>query len=214
MKSVLNFFVIVFFIGGCGKPGGNVLPFYNTPDFMPVWLQAGDAGYNHIHTIPPFSLVNQNGEHITNKKTTGKIYVANFFFTTCPTLCPKTMANMALVRQAFAGDTSVLILSHSVTPLKDSVPVLAHYAAEHHITGRNWWLLTGGHDAIYKLARKGYFAEYETGFTKEPGQFLHSENFVLIDQKGRIRGVYNGSLPFEVNRLIRHIKLLQASGGA
>ena len=81
--------------------------------------------------------------------------------------------------------------------------------AEHSIDGHDWWLLTGNHDDIYNLARKSYFAENETGFIKDPGQFLHPENFVLIDRKGRIRGVYNGSLPFEVNRLIRHIKLLE-----
>src|SRR6201992_1235193 len=118
--KVLPAFVLMMACKGNNNKAS--LPFYNTPDFTPVWLSPGDDGYGRIHKIPSFNLVNQLGQSISNKNTSGKVYVANFFFTSCPTLCPRTMANMALVQQAFAKDTGVLILSHSVTPVKDNVP--------------------------------------------------------------------------------------------
>ena len=216
MKSSYKLAAIVLLAIACKSKKNETtgLPFYNTPDFMPVWVSPADAGYNRIHTISKFSFVNQLGQKITDRNTAGKIYVANFFFTSCPTLCPKTMANLAMVRSAFPNDTTVLILSHSVTPLKDSVPVLRFYGTRNHIDGRTWWLLTGDHDAIYNIARKAYFAEDQSGFAKAPDQFLHSENLILIDRNGHIRGIYNGTLPFEVNRLIRHIRLLQKEGNS
>lgn len=201
---------LLVLIQGCSnKKPTDRLPFFNTPDFMPVWLNPGDTGYTNIHSIPPFRFLNQLNMPVSNRNTAGKIYVANFFFTSCPTLCPKTMANLALVQQVFESDTNVLILSHSVTPIKDSVPILRQYAVRHHIDGKRWWLLTGDHDLLYSVARKGYFADSAAGYEKASDQLLHSENLILVDKYGRIRGVYNGTLPFEVNRLIRHIKLLE-----
>jgi len=185
------------------------LPFYNTPDFTPVWLKKGDEAFNHVHTIAPFSFTNQLGQTISNKNITGKIYVANFFFTTCQSICPGMMNNLAKVQQTFGNDPRVMILSHSVTPLRDNVATLAKYAGEHQINSKNWWLLTGSKDEIYKLARQSYFAENDNGFNKSTGDFLHTENLILVDMHGRIRGVYNGSLPLEVNTLIAHIHLLE-----
>ena len=185
------------------------LPFYNTPDFTPLWLTPTDEGYKSIHTIAPFSFTNQLGQAISNKNVAGKIYVANFFFTSCGSICPQMMSNLARVQDVFGNDDRVRILSHSVTPLHDNVPVLLKYANERHINNKNWWLLTGDHDAIYKLARQSYFAEDENGFKKGTADFLHTENLVLIDKHGRIRGVYNGSLQLEVDNLIKHIKLLE-----
>jgi protein SCO1/2 len=197
----------------CHKPvKNNQLPFYNTPDFTPVWLAQQDDGYNAIHTIGNFSFTNQLGNTVTNKNTSGKIYVANFFFTACKNICPAMMDNLAKVHEAFANDKQVLILSHTVTPVRDNVDTLFKYGLIHHIDSKNWWLLTGDKNAIYKLARQAYFADDETGYTKGTDQFLHTENLVLIDKKGRIRGVYNGSLLIEVDNLIANIKLLEKKG--
>lgn len=211
MKAILKNLVAFMLLSACKQQQQPLaLPFYNTPDFTPVWLSPDDDGYKTIHTIVPFSLTDQLGAKITNRDTKNKIYVANFFFTSCPAVCPRMMSNLANVQQAFANNNRVLILSHSVTPLKDSVPVLMKYASAHHINGKQWHLLTGNQDAIYKLARRAYFADDATGFNKGTNEFLHTENLVLIDGKGRIRGVYNSSLTLEVQNLIAHIKLLLA----
>jgi protein SCO1/2 len=207
----MKYFILItmFILTGCVHKTNNSLPFYNTPDFTPLWLTPADPGYANMHTIAPFSLTNQLGNTISNQQTKGKIYVANFFFASCGSICPKMMGNLADVRQAYRNDDRVLILSHSVTPLRDSVPVLYKYAAQHGIDNKKWWLLTGDKDAIYTLARKAYFADEETGYNKSSNEFLHTENVVLIDQKGRIRGVYNGTLKLEMLNLINHIKLLE-----
>jgi protein SCO1/2 len=209
MKKYITLVALVFFFMACKSPGKKVaLPFYNTPDFTPVWLTPGDAGYNTIHTISKFNFTNQLGQSISNKSVVGKIYVANFFFTSCGSICPQMMGNLAKVQDVFAKDTDVVILSHSVTPLHDNVSVLFKYANTHHIDGKKWWLLTGDKQAIYQLARQSYFAENDNGFGKSVNEFLHTENLVLIDKHGRIRGVYNGSLRLEVDNLVAHIKLL------
>ncbi len=208
--NIIFSLIILLFAVACHQPEkNNGLPFYNTPDFSAVWLTPQDQGYKSIHTIAPFNLTNQLGITISNKNTAGKIYVVNFFFTSCRNFCPPIMDNLAKVAQAFDKDSRVLILSHSVTPRRDSVPVLLKYSQTHHINNNKWWLLTGNQPDIYKLARQSYFADDAAGFTKGSNDFLHTENVVLIDTKGRIRGVYNGSLQLEMENLISHIKLLE-----
>ena len=213
MKSIklLGTVLLLLAFCGCSEQKDN-LPFYNTPDFTPVWLQPGDEGYDNIHTIPSFSFTSHLGESVTNKTTAGKIYVANFFFASCKNICPAMMDNLEKVQKTFKNNDNVLILSHSVTPLKDSVPALRQYAAERHIDGKQWLLLTGDRDATFNLARQAYFADEEGGYGKKPDEFLHTENVVLIDTKGRIRGVYNASLVVEIDLLIEDIKRLQAEG--
>jgi protein SCO1/2 len=202
--------LLLILLAGCKQPQvNNSLPFYNTPDFTPVWLTAGDEGNKTLHVIAPFSLTNQLGHTITNNEVKGKIYVANFFFASCGSICPKMMENLNDVQQAFINDDKVRLLSHSVTPGRDSVPVLLKYAAEHHINNNKWWLLTGDKDAIYTLARKAYFADDETGYDKTTREFLHTENVLLIDKNGHIRGVYNGTIKLEMVNLIKHIKQLE-----
>jgi protein SCO1/2 len=212
MKS-LKIIPLLLLLLACHKPvKNNQLPFYNTADFTPLWLSPDDAGYSAVHTIDPFSFTNQLGQQITNKNTAGKIYVANFFFASCKNICPAMMDNLLKVQSAFAKDDKVYILSHTVTPTKDSLPVLLKYATEHHINNKKWWLLRGDHDITYKLARQSYFADEATGYNKGIDEFLHTENLVLIDKKGRIRGVYNSSLITEVDNLIAHIKMLELEG--
>lgn len=207
----IKFFHLILFLLliSCNQIQKKRLPFYNSPDFTPRWLASTDKEYTSIHTIAPFSFINQNGKTITNKNVEGRIYVANFFFTNCTGICPKMMNNLKKVQQAFSNNKDVLILSHSVLPETDSISRLAAYANKFGISSRQWWLLTGNKDQIYSLARKSYFADEEIGYNKNSNEFLHTENCILVDKKGRIRGVYNGTLELEMNKLIEHIKILQ-----
>jgi protein SCO1 len=186
-----------------------VLPYFNTPDFTPTWPAKNTGAFEQLHVIPAFSFTDQDGKVVSNTTVKGKIYVADFFFTRCGSICPKMTDNMGRVASAFIKDNNVAILSHSVTPELDNMAILKKYATDKNIKNPNWHLLTGDRQAIYTIARRGYFADDEIGYTKDATQFLHTENFILVDRKGHIRGVYNGTLPFEVDNLIRHIKILE-----
>lgn len=146
-------------------------------------------GYNH--KIAPFSFVNQNGKKITNKDYEGKIYVADFFFTTCQTICPKMTDNMVWLQNKIKDNPNVKLLSHSVFPDEDTVAVLKKYATEKGVIDSKWNLVTGNQNDIYKIARQSYLV-VKTGKPEEMYDMVHTENFVLVDQKGRIRGFYNG----------------------
>lgn len=185
------------------------LPFINKPDFTPEWIYKTDADYKSIHTIPPFSFTNQNDESVSEKTVSGKIYVADFIFTKCGSICPKMTANMGLLQDKYKNDGEVLLLSHSVTPETDSVPVLKKYAENKGIISGKWHLLTGNKTEIYALAKQQYFAGDTIGYYQTNNEFLHTENFILIDRKRRIRGVYNGTLPVEMERLIDDITTLK-----
>lgn len=185
------------------------LPFYSSADFTPQWISAGDAAYASIHRIAPFSFTDQSGKNITEKKLSGKIYVADFFFTSCPGICKQLTGNLGIVQDAFANDTDVLLLSHSVTPDIDSVPVLQRYAKTFKIKTGKWFLVTGNRDSIYTLARQSYFADEDLGLKKSSNDFLHTENLLLIDKQGRIRGVYKGTSLKDINDLIADIKILE-----
>lgn len=183
----------------------NKIPFYNTPDFTAVW-KAEEVS----HTISPFQFKNQDNKSITQKDVLGKIHVANFFFTICPSLCPRLMEAMQKVSKAFPNDSIFSIMSYSVMPNRDSVSVLKRYAISHKLNTYNWNLLTGDKKAIYQLARNSYFADENLGVQKKENDFLHTENFILVDKKLRIRGIYNGTIPLDIENLIEDIKALKA----
>jgi protein SCO1/2 len=197
----------------CKKEGlvdkTTTLPYYSTNDFTPQWISPNSDGYDKIHTIAPFSLTNQDGKVITNKEFKGKIYVADFFFTTCPSICPILAKNMLAIQDKYASDETIKLISHSVMPWVDSVAVLKEYAINKKVISDKWHLLTGDRDEIYNLARTSYFADEDFVKTKDESEFIHTENVLLIDKKGRIRGVYNGTLALETKRLIRHIEILR-----
>ncbi|WP_299108717.1 SCO family protein [uncultured Tenacibaculum sp.] len=188
------------------------LPFFNSAEFTPEWIHQEDANYNRIHQIPDFSLTNQEGKKITKETFAGKIYVADFFFVSCPGICPILEKNMSKIQEKFKDDKDVLLLSHTVMPTKDSVPVLKQYAIENDIDSKKWNLVTGDKKQIYDLARKSYFADEDFVKTQDEEAFVHTENFVLVDKKGRIRGVYNGTIALDTERLIRHIEILKKEG--
>ncbi len=185
------------------------LPYFNTPDWTPEWIDKTDSQYQQIHHIPPFKFKNQEGEMISNKTVNGKIYIANFFFTSCRGICPKMTSNMYLLQEAFKLDTTILFLSHSVTPASDSVSILKKYAIENKVNSKQWHLLTGPTTDIYDLAKKQYFAGDTIGYYQTGNEFLHTENFILLDQQQRIRGVYNGTLLIEIDRIKEDIAILK-----
>ena len=208
-NSLLVFLLVLISCTTKSKPGELPLPFINNPDFTPVWIQKTDPAYSSIHRIPAFSFTNQNGEKVTEKTVEGKIYVADFIFTRCGSICPKMTANMGTLQEKFATDDDVLFLSHSVTPQMDSVPVLKKYAEAKGVISGKWHLLTGNLDDIYRLAKKEYYAGDTIGYYQTGNEFLHTENFILVDKHRRIRGVYNGTLPLEMERLIDDIGTLK-----
>jgi protein SCO1/2 len=185
------------------------LPFYNSADFTPEWIAESSDNYKKIHKIAPFEFTNQNGKKVTNKDFEGKVYVADFFFTTCPSICPILAKNMGSIQEFYKEDAAIMLLSHTVMPWVDSVSKIRAYATEKKAIDNKWHLVTGSRDAIYTIARNSYFADEDFKKTKDESEFIHTENFVLIDKKGRIRGVYNGTLGVDVLRLKRHIKILK-----
>ena len=186
------------------------LPVYQPADFNPELVDPELAHIKKYHTISDFSLVNQNGDTITQKDYRDKIYVADFFFTTCPTICPVMTDNMAYLQGQLLDDPEVLLLSHSVTPEIDSVPRLKEYALEKGVVDYKWNLVTGDKKQIYDLARKSYLA-VKTDGDGGPFDMIHTENFILVDQSRRIRGTYDGTRKEEMDRLLEDLRILKGS---
>ena len=183
------------------------LPIYQPADLNPKLVDSSLQAKTKAHRIASFRLINQLGDTITNERFAGKIYVADFFFTTCPSICPAMSANMARIQEAFQGDERVMLLSHSVTPELDSVPVLRDYAERYAADARVWHLTTGDKKHIYELARKSYFAVLDEG-DGGAQDFIHTENFVLVDTRGRLRGFYDGTNAEAVDKCIQDINKL------
>lgn len=183
----------------------STLPYYHTPDFDPIW-EVGD--FDTLHSISDFSFIDQNSDIITEQTIGDKIYLSNFFFTSCGGICPKMTRNMEKVQHAFESEEDVLFLSHSVTPEQDSVPKLKAYSNNFDVIDNRWHFLTGSKSKIYDMARQSYFAEEEPGFNKDSTQFLHTEHFILVDRNKHIRGIYNGTVELEMDRIIDDVTLL------
>jgi protein SCO1 len=195
------------------KVADDALPYYNTPDFTPIWLtNPAEADQEIPHRIASFALRDQTGQLITEATVANKIHVASFFFTACPTICPKLTNQLKAVQDSFSREPTVKMLSFSVMPWADSVGQLHRYAQRKGINATKWHLLTGNRSQIYTLARRSYFAEEAIGFTKDSTEFLHTEHVLLIDQNRRIRGVYNGTLPLEIDKLIEDVRVLLNNG--
>jgi protein SCO1/2 len=165
----------------------------------------GDTVY---HSVKPFLFVNQYGENITEETIKNKIYVADFFFATCEGICPKMSSQLVNVQHAFSKDKDVLILSHTVNPAHDTVEVLQKYGERFGVQKNKWHLLTGPKKEIYDMARFSYLVNALEEDGSAEG-FLHSELFVLIDSKKRIRGFYDGTDSVAIVKLISDIKLLK-----
>lgn len=183
------------------------LPIMNPADVNPELVDSTMQHVSKYHTIADFSFTNQNGKTITQKDYEGKIYVADFFFTTCQTICPVMTTNMVEVQKAIINNPKVMLLSHSVLPDIDSVPVLKKYAIEKGVDDSKWNLVTGDKKDIYGIARKSYLA-VKTGKPEELYDMVHTENFVLVDAERRVRGFYDGTKKEDIKRLIEDINWL------
>ncbi|MBC2845855.1 SCO family protein [Winogradskyella flava] len=185
------------------------LPYYNDESFTPNWLTPGTKEEERFHKIGSFTLINQLGDTITQQTFEKKIYITDFFFASCPGICPQMTGNMFKLQEEFINDQDVLFLSHSVTPTKDSVPVLKNYAEKNGVLDGKWHLVTGDKSEIYNLGRNHYFVENDLGKPKDINDFLHTENFLLIDKKSHIRGIYNGLNRASMQQLIVDVRALQ-----
>ena len=201
--SLIVFPVIYFMV----KPKTK-LPVYNPVDVNPRLVDDEVRHISRDHKVGSFNLTNQNGVEITEDDFQDKIYIADFFFTRCQTICPIMAINMSDLQKNYLYDDEVKFLSHSVTPIMDSVPVLRAYADKNGAVNGKWEITTGDKKHIYALARKSYFAVLDEGDGGEQ-DFIHTEQFILIDKKGQIRGFYDGTDKKEMKRIYKDIEILK-----
>ena len=185
------------------------LPIYHPSQLDTRLVDPSVRGEQGEHHISDFHLTDQRGHLLTLDSVKGKVLLTDFFFTTCASICPKMSTQMGRVQEAYRDEPRLMILSHSVTPEMDSVPVLAEYGQRYGVDPAHWRLLTGDRVQIYRLARRSYFAALDDG-DGGPNDFVHTENFVLVDPQLRIRGFYDGTSTADVDRAIDDIgKLLE-----
>ncbi len=184
------------------------LQVFQPADVNPQLVDADMQRTAKAHRIADFELTDQTGSTVTYADFENKIYVADFFFTTCPNICPKMTASLSGLSEFYKNDTDIMFLSHSVTPEKDSVPVLAAYAEKYNVDSKRWKLTTGDKKHIYELARRSYFAVTTEG---DGGvkDFIHTENFILVDKERKIRGFYDGTSAQDMERLKGDITILR-----
>jgi protein SCO1 len=159
------------------------------------------------HTIPDFRFVSQYGDTVTAKTLDGKIYVADFFFTTCPTICPKMKTQLKRVYDRFKGNAGVMLLSHTIDPARDSVAVLREFAEGLGVDGRQWLFVTGDKEKIYEIGENSYMVTAEED-ASAPGGVVHSGAFILVDTQKRIRGIYDGTTEEGVDKLMTDMEKL------
>jgi len=182
---------------------------YPTGEIFPFKDSNGNIKYDSVyHSISNFKLVDQNANIITNDSLNGKIYIANFFFCACRSICPRMTNYLLLLQNEFKNDRRISFLSHTVDPENDSVSVLKEYEQQNNIDGRQWHLLTGSRKELYNLSKNSYYLGVESD---SPDNFEHSEKFVLVDTRRIIRGYYNGTDSLEVEKLKNDIKILLSS---
>ena len=202
---VLSAIILALFYSAL-KPK-KTLPIYNPSMVNPELVDSTVQYISKYHTIADFTFTNQNGKKITQKDYEGKIYVADFFFTTCGSICPKMTTNLVEIQKAIINNPKVMLLSHTVFPETDSVSVLKKYAIKNGVIDSKWNLVTGDKKQIYTMARKSYLA-VKLGKPNELYDMVHTENFVLVDSKRRVRGFYDGTKKEDIQRLIEDINFL------
>ena len=206
MKKLIYMAAGIALFAACQQTGNKVLPIYGNRQPVTKTVDGKTEVDTLYQTIPAFKFVNQYADTITNKNLNGKIYVADFFFTSCPNICPIMQRNMLTVYNEFKADTSVKILSHTIDPMHDTVPALKRYADKLGIAGNSWWLLLGKKEDTYQLAEKHYLVAVNQ---KGDGGYVHQGWFVLIDKQKRIRGAYDGTDMKQVNQLVADMHTLE-----
>ena len=211
MKNILlSGFAAMLLWSGCSSNSADkkVLPIFGNREPVTKIVNGKQVTDTIYQTIPPFKFVNQYGDSISNKTLNGNIYVVDFFFTTCPSICPIMHRNMLTVYNTFKNTGNFKIISHTIDPKHDSVPVLKKYADKLGITGNTWWFLQGKKEDVYTIAEKNYLVAVKKDSTAAGG-YVHAGYFVLIDKQKRIRGSYDGTDPKQVDQLMADIKTLQ-----
>ena len=186
-----------------------VLPIYQPAEVNEKLVDSSIIHVAKYHKISDFKLTNQNGKEITQANYKDKIYVADFFFTTCQDICPVMTKNMYQLQEELKNDNEILLLSHTVIPEVDTVEQLKEYAIENNVDDSKWNLVTGDKKQIYDLARKSYLAVEDSNFNEY--DMIHTENFMLIDKEKQIRGFYDGTNSEDINRLLKDIEILKQS---
>ncbi|WP_378294307.1 SCO family protein [Aquimarina rubra] len=183
------------------------MPVYNPSDFNPELVDISLQNTSENHKVADFELINQNGKIVTQKDYHNKIYIVDFFFTRCLSICPVMTNNMGKLQKLYLENENIMFLSLSVTPDIDSIPVLRKYATDKGVIDSKWNITTGNKKHIYELARKSYFAVIEKG---DGGlqDFIHTPNFILVDKKKQIRGIYDGTNNKEIERLVNDMRIL------
>jgi protein SCO1/2 len=182
------------------------LPILNPSDLNPALVADSLEGKGMDHHVVDFELVDQTGTRRSARDVEGKVRIVSYFFTTCPTICVDMAAGLRKVQDAYAGDDRIRILSHTAMPEYDSVPILADYGDRNGCNPAQWWLLTGKPEELNRLARTSYFAVLEEGQGWDEHSFIHTENLVLVDAQGRLRGYYDGTDTKAVEQLINDIR--------
>ena len=198
---------MLFIFISCDEVSKKQLPIHNPTYFNPKLVDKSIRNVSDNHTIKDFNLINQNGIKVSSKDYENKIYVVDFFFTSCPSICPIMTNNMLLIQEEFIKNNDIMLLSISVTPEIDNVQVLKKYAIKKGVIDSKWNITTGSKKHIYELARKSFFAVSDKG---DGGlqDFIHTPNFILVDTKKQIRGIYDGTVEKEISRLILDINIL------
>ncbi len=209
MKKLISVLVLSIVVASCGT---NPTPEIKKENklLLPVFgmRKAGNNGDTIYHQIGEFSFTNQFGETVSNQTFDNKIYVADFFFASCTSICPTMSTQFGRIQKEFVNDSSVLLLSHTVNPMNDTVEVLNTYGGKYGAIKGKWHMVTGNKKTIYDLAAQSYLVNALEDDGSEEG-FLHSETFILIDKQKRIRGIYDGTDSTDVNRLMKEIKVLK-----
>ncbi|WP_183573367.1 SCO family protein [Mucilaginibacter sp. X5P1] len=210
MRKLTGVIVLVLLFGACKtNTTKNTLPIYGQRTAVTKTVNGQQVTDTDYQTIPAFKFVNQYGDSTGSKDLEGKIYVADFFFTSCPSICPIMQRNMLNVYNEFKNTPDFKIISFTIDPKHDTVPVLKNYADKLGISGNSWWLMLGARDSVYNLAAKSYLVAVSEDSTVAGG-YMHQGYFVLIDKQKRVRGSYDGTDMKQVNQLIDDIKTLQA----
>lgn len=197
----------------CGGAGSDRLPILGQREAVTKTVDGKQVTDSVYQTIPDFAFVSQYGDTVTAKTLDNKIYVADFFFTSCPTICPKMKVQLKRVYEKFKGNPDVMLLSHTIDPAHDSVAVLKEFAQNLGVTGKQWLFVTGDRDKIYDLGQKSYMVTAQADSTA-PGGVIHSGAFILVDKDKHIRGIYDGTTEEGVDKLMTDMERLLAEPAA
>ena len=203
--------VITLLSSGCNETSLAV-PFYRTAELTPEWLSSRSASEGSMHHVGNFRLTDQDGSTVSDAAFANHATIIHFFFTTCAGVCPTTQSNISRLLAKMPHESRLQVLSHSVQPERDSLPMLRMYAGMHDIDSKRWHLLTGARKAVEELARDSYFVNLNNGRSYGVSDLAHTETLVLVDSSGRLRGVYTGSLPLDIERLGEDIRAVLAEG--